>query len=175
MVKHVAREAPEVPLSSVEEREFMAMRRLSHPNIVKLKQVVSSPYAVDLLVEYCEGGDLRQAMRQGLPPQHNRPLFSQLLAGVKYMHGQGVMHRDLKPANVLLSHRCDPHTSTTPVLKIADFGLARCRGDAGLWQPPMLTTRVCTLWYRPPELLLGAREYNEQVDMWSAGCIFRVA
>lgn len=50
-------------------------------------------------------------------------------------------------------------------MKLADFGLAR-----QLYQKRNYTVRVCTLWYKPPELLLGKKNYNTKVDMWSLGC-----
>lgn len=74
------------------------------------------------------------------------------------------MHRDIKGANLLVNNE--------GVLKIADFGLANfCNsGPSGHRQP--LTSRVVTLWYRPPELLLGSTDYGASVDLWSVGCVF---
>ncbi|KAK6123179.1 hypothetical protein DH2020_043081 [Rehmannia glutinosa] len=73
----------------------------------------------------------------------------------------GVMHRDIKGANLLVDNE--------GVLKVADFGLANfC--SFGQRQP--LTSRVVTLWYRPPELLLGSTDYGASVDLWSVGCLF---
>ena len=84
----------------------------------------------------------------------------QLLEGLAHCHARGVMHRDIKCANLLVSNGGE--------LKVADFGLAN------LFAPSAapLTTRVVTLWYRPPELLLGATAYEPSVDLWSAGCVF---
>lgn len=87
-------------------------------------------------------------------------LLSQLTSGVAYLHDHWILHRDLKTSNLLLNNRGR--------LKIADFGMARYVGDP----PPKLTQLVVTLWYRSPELLLGARTYGRSVDMWSVGCIF---
>ena len=86
--------------------------------------------------------------------------MQQLLRGLDHCHKHGVLHRDIKGSNVLV----DRHGN----LKIADFGLAN------FFQPSQkqpLTSRVVTLWYRPPELLLGATDYGVAVDLWSSGCI----
>lgn len=87
-------------------------------------------------------------------------LLLQLTSGIAYLHDNWILHRDLKTSNLLLNNRGQ--------LKIADFGMARYVGDP----PPKLTQLVVTLWYRSPELLLGAKTYGAAVDMWSVGCIF---
>lgn len=89
-----------------------------------------------------------------------KTLLLQLTSGVAYLHANWILHRDLKTSNLLLNNR--------GVLKIADFGMARYTGDPA----PQLTQLVVTLWYRAPELLLGAERYASAVDMWSVGCIF---
>jgi len=90
---------------------------------------------------------------------HLKSWSQQLLSGVHYMHKNKVIHRDLKASNILVNRRGE--------LKIADWGLARS------WNNEMkrLTNKVITLWYRPPELLLGCFEYTPKIDMWSVGCI----
>ncbi len=86
----------------------------------------------------------------------------QILKGLIYLHNQNVIHRDIKGANILIS--------SDGTAKLADFGLARIYypGD----KKAVYTNRVVTLWYRAPELLLGARNYSDTVDTWSLGCVF---
>lgn len=87
--------------------------------------------------------------------------MKQLFAGLEHCHKRGVLHRDIKGSNLLVDNDGN--------LKIADFGLG-CFYDSNVVRKYM-TTRVVTLWYRPPELLLGANIYGVGVDLWSAGCI----
>ncbi|KAH8031330.1 hypothetical protein HPB51_016222 [Rhipicephalus microplus] len=84
---------------------------------------------------------------------------------VKFSLGEikKILHRDMKAANILITK--------AGVLKLADFGLARAFSLSKTGQPNRYTNRVVTLWYRPPELLLGERNYGPPVDMWGAGCI----
>ncbi|CAB4054144.1 CDK9 [Lepeophtheirus salmonis] len=90
-----------------------------------------------------------------------KKVMQQLLNGLYYIHSNKIIHRDMKAANVLISKQGK--------LKLADFGLARAISiNKG---PNRYTNRVVTLWYRPPELLLGERNYGPPVDLWGAGCI----
>lgn len=83
-----------------------------------------------------------------------------MLEGILYCHSNRVIHRDLKPQNILIDGDGN--------VKIADFGLAR-----SFTVPlPSLTHEVVTLWYRPPEILLGQKIYSPSIDIWSIGTIF---
>ncbi|GLJ31139.1 hypothetical protein SUGI_0623960 [Cryptomeria japonica] len=145
-------------------REIQVLRRLDHPNVVKLEGLVTSRMSCSLYLvfEYMEHDLAGLAACPGIKftePQV-KCYMQQLLRGLDHCHGRGVLHRDIKGSNLLIDNG--------GVLKIADFGLATFFHPD---QRQPLTSRVVTLWYRPPELLLGATEYGVAVDLWSTGCI----
>ncbi|XP_021753672.1 probable serine/threonine-protein kinase At1g54610 [Chenopodium quinoa] len=145
-------------------REILILRRLDHPNVIKLEGLIASATSSSLylIFEYMEHDLTGIASLPGLKftePQV-KCFMQQLLSGLEYCHRHGVLHRDIKGSNLLIDD-CG-------ILKIADFGLATFF-DPSKNLP--LTSRVVTLWYRPPELLLGATHYGVSVDLWSAGCI----
>uniref|UniRef100_A0A0D9X3R6 Protein kinase domain-containing protein n=1 Tax=Leersia perrieri TaxID=77586 RepID=A0A0D9X3R6_9ORYZ len=145
-------------------REIHILRRLDHPNVIKLEGLVTSRMSSSLYLvfEYMEHDLAGLAATPGIKftePQV-KCYMQQLLSGLEHCHNRGVLHRDIKGANLLLDNN--------GVLKIADFGLATFFNPN---QKQHLTSRVVTLWYRPPELLLGATNYGAAVDLWSAGCI----
>ncbi|KAL6541301.1 Protein IMPAIRED IN BABA-INDUCED STERILITY 1 [Orobanche hederae] len=145
-------------------REILILRRLDHPNIIKLEGLVTSRSSCNiyLVFEYMEHditGLLSSPEITFTEPQV-KCYMKQLLSGLEHCHSRGVMHRDIKGANLLVDNE--------GVLKLADFGLANM---CALGQRQPLTSRVVTLWYRPPELLLGSTEYGASVDLWSVGCL----
>ncbi|CAL1389184.1 unnamed protein product [Linum trigynum] len=145
-------------------REILVLRRLDHPNVLKLEGLVTSRMSCSLYLvfEYMDHDLAGLAARQGVKfsePQI-KCYMKQLLSGIEHCHRHGVLHRDIKGSNLLINNE--------GILKIADFGLAAFY-DPGSKIP--MTSRVVTLWYRPPELLLGATYYGVGVDLWSAGCI----
>ncbi|KAG8071082.1 hypothetical protein GUJ93_ZPchr0006g41717 [Zizania palustris] len=145
-------------------REIHVLRRLDHPNVVRLEGIVTSrlSHSLYLVFEYMDHDLAGLVATPGLrftEPQV-KCFMAQILAGLRHCHDQGVLHRDIKGANLLIDGN--------GVLKIADFGLATFFDAA---RPQPLTSRVVTLWYRPPELLLGATEYGVAIDLWSTGCI----
>ncbi|KAG8640012.1 hypothetical protein MANES_13G016300v8 [Manihot esculenta] len=149
------------PLTSL--REINILLSFHHPSIVDVKEVVvgSNLDSIFMVMEYMEHDlkGLMESMKQPFSQSEVKCLMLQLLEGVKYLHDNWVLHRDLKTSNLLLNNRGE--------LKICDFGLARQYGSP--LKP--YTHLVVTLWYRAPELLLGAKQYSTAIDMWSLGCI----
>lgn len=103
---------------------------------------------------------LQEDMLEPFLPSEIKTLLLQLTGAVEYLHSNWIIHRDIKTSNLLMNNRGQ--------IKVADFGMARYYGDP----PPKLTQLVVTLWYRAPELLLGAEKYGPEIDLWSVGCIF---
>jgi cyclin-dependent kinase len=159
-----------IRLESVEEgvpctaiREISLLKELDHPNVVRLVEIVHDLDKLTLVFEFCDQ-DLKQYMEDhfGIISMHKIKWFLyQLLNGIHYCHSKRVLHRDLKPQNLLIS-------KADSTLKLADFGLARAFGV------PVrnYSHEVVTLWYRPPEVLMGYQNYSTPIDMWSIGCIF---
>ncbi|KAL9669555.1 hypothetical protein QQ045_007102 [Rhodiola kirilowii] len=146
-------------------REIMILRRLSHPNIMKLEGIITSQMSssIYLVFEYMEHdlSGLISCPDVKFSDAQIKCYMQQLLNGLEHCHLHGVIHRDIKTSNILVNNE--------GVLKVADFGLANFL-SAGNKRP--LTSRVVTLWYRPPELLLGSTNYGLSVDLWSVGCVF---
>ncbi|KAJ0977219.1 hypothetical protein J5N97_012693 [Dioscorea zingiberensis] len=145
-------------------REIHILRRLDHPNLVKLEGLIASVMSCTLylILEYMDhdlAGLSANPNIKFTEPQI-KCYMQQLLRGLAHCHEHGVLHRDIKGSNLLIGD--------DGILRIADFGLATFYSPC---QNQALTSRVVTLWYRPPELLLGATEYGASVDLWSAGCI----
>jgi len=143
-------------------QEVEVLRRISHPNIVRFRDLKKSAAHFYLVLEYCAGGDLSIFLREKGHVAENtaRKFLTQIAAGLCALHEQNVLHRDLKPQNILLSDGSD-----VPVLKIADFGFARAL------QPQDMAATVCgSPLYMAPEILRH-EPYDAKADLWSVGAI----
>ena len=162
-LKKIRLQAEEEGIPSTAIREISLLKELNHINIVKLYEVLHSPKKLTLVFEYVEQ-DLKKFIdstnQKGLETKYIKCFLYQLLQGANYIHQHKVLHRDLKPQNLLISK--------DNIVKIGDFGLARGYGIP----VKNYTHEVVTLWYRPPDVLLGNKTYGTTVDMWSIGCIF---
>ncbi|CAK7337817.1 unnamed protein product [Dovyalis caffra] len=145
-------------------REITMLQKLDHPNVIKLEGLATSRMQYSLyLVFDCMQSDLTRIIsRPGerLTEPQVKCYMQQLLSGLQHCHERGILHRDIKASNLLID--------SNGMLKIADFGLA----NFFIPKPRRpLTSRVVTLWYRAPELLLGSTDYGVGIDLWSAGCL----
>ncbi|CAF1242675.1 unnamed protein product [Adineta steineri] len=151
-----------VPATAI--REISILKELRHPSIVQLRDVILTDARLYLIFEYLamdlkkyfdclgENEDMDSALIQSYTYQ--------IIDALLFCHCRRIIHRDLKPQNLLVD--------TKGIIKLADFGLARA------FSVPLriYTHEVVTLWYRAPEVLLGASRYSCPVDVWSVGCIF---
>jgi cyclin-dependent kinase 7 len=146
-------------------REVKFLQELSHPNIPALYSVFSSKNQnLNLVLEYLPLGDLEQLIRDVDGVRYGtadvKAWMGMLGRAVWFCHENSVLHRDIKPNNLLIAADGE--------VKLADFGLARSFSDPYR----VMTHQVITRWYRPPELLFGARYYSGAVDVWSMGTVF---
>lgn len=146
-------------------REIKLLQSFDHPNIVGLLEMMVEHNQIFMVFDYLDH-DLTGLLTHPvlkLTEGHRKTIFKQLMEGMNYLHGRRVIHRDIKGSNILLDHK--------GVLKVADFGLARTMKVLNNGESPDYTNRVITIWYRPPELLLGSTDYGREVDIWGVGCL----
>jgi NIMA (never in mitosis gene a)-related kinase len=143
-------------------QEVQLLRSLDHPNIVRLRDSVQEKGVLYIIMEYVDGGDLAEKIRQrsGKPFSEDEVLniFVQLVLALQHIHEKKIVHRDIKPQNVFLTR--------VGVVKLGDFGVARAlNGTLDLCQ-----TVIGTPYYLSPEVWSN-QPYNGQTDLWSLGCI----
>uniref|UniRef100_A0A1I7XNT2 non-specific serine/threonine protein kinase n=1 Tax=Heterorhabditis bacteriophora TaxID=37862 RepID=A0A1I7XNT2_HETBA len=141
-------------------REVKALKKLPHPNIIKLREVIRENDILYFVFEYMQENlyELMKDRDRYFPESVIRNIVYQILQGLAFMHKNGYFHRDMKPENIMCNG--------TELVKIADFGLAR-----EIRSKPPYTDYVSTRWYRAPEILLRSTAYNSPIDIWALGCI----
>ncbi|CAM6127990.1 unnamed protein product [Calypogeia fissa] len=161
-IKEIATEKLNPKLQESLLSEIAILKRTTHPNIIRLHDIVEAPNRIFLVLEYCTGGDLAAYIqRHGRVTEAvARHFMRQLGAGLQVLRANNLIHRDLKPQNLLLSTN-DRHA----VLKIADFGFARSL------QPQGMAETICgSPLYMAPEIL-QRQKYDAKADLWSVGAI----
>ncbi|CAG9314727.1 unnamed protein product [Blepharisma stoltei] len=151
-------------------RELAIMKELSHPNIIGLRHYFytkgdkDDEVYLNLVMDFIPD-TIYKVMKTYNKQGEQMPLIFvklytyQLLRALAHTHAVGICHRDVKPQNMLVN-------STTHELKLCDFGSAKrlIPGDQNV-------SYICSRYYRAPELIFGAVEYKESIDIWSAGCV----
>lgn len=147
------------------KREISIMRRLNHPHIVKLYEVLATKSKIYCVMEFVKGGELFAKIAKGrFSEDLSRKYFQQLISAVGYCHSRGVFHRDLKPENLLLDENGN--------LKVSDFGLSAVKDQ--IRTDGLLHTLCGTPAYVAPEILSKKGYDGAKVDLWSCGVILFV-
>lgn len=144
----------------VKLREVQSLKKLNHPNIVKLKEVIRENDELFFVFEYLDKNlyEVMKGQNKQLSEAVIKKYIFQILSGLAYMHKNNFFHRDMKPENLLIQN--------DSICKLADFGLAR-----EIRSRPPFTDYVSTRWYRAPEVLLRSVKYNSPIDIWAVGAI----
>ncbi|CAA7014141.1 unnamed protein product [Microthlaspi erraticum] len=147
------------------KREISILRRVRHPNIVQLFEVMATKSKIYFVMEYVKGGELFNKVAKGrLKEEIARKYFQQLISAVSFCHFRGVYHRDLKPENLLLDENGN--------LKVSDFGLSAVSDQ--IRQDGLFHTFCGTPAYVAPEVLARKGYDGAKVDIWSCGVILFV-
>ncbi|EIW83742.1 kinase-like protein [Coniophora puteana RWD-64-598 SS2] len=151
-------------------REIFALEKLQHENLCQLKEVFFESSRISLVYELVDGGNLQNLIdsRGCLKNQLACYITYQIANALSFVHSQGIVHRDLKPENILLTS-ADP-----PIVKVADFGLAKEIHEASSLHVSGSLQIICgTEAYLAPETIKETitERYNHLVDSWSAGVI----
>lgn len=155
--------APKDFLEKFLPREIEVMKKIKHPNLIRMFELFQISNKLYFVLEWAGHGDLLQYVRLCGPLKEEscRQFFHQLCVGVQYLHDSGVVHRDLKCENILLTKK--------QVVKIADFGFARLIGATDVSK-----TYCGSAAYAAPELLQGIPYQGPIADLWSLGVILYI-
>lgn len=140
-------------------KEFELMKKLDHPNIVAVKDIVRIPGFTYIIMELVEGPELFDAIakKEKYSERDAQLIFKQLLEALQYLHTNKVCHRDIKPSNLLIREKDN-------VLKVTDFNISKIQKGA------CMNTQTGTEPFKAPEVVAG-EGYSNKVDMWGAGCV----
>ena len=153
---------PGAKLTTMQRREVDALKKLQgHPNVIKLLNVNMTCFSVELVFELAEN-TLRDCIKNNAPIDKKQVVgyTMDLFNGLQALHQNDIIHRDIKPSNLLIARG---------VLLISDFGWARELSSA--IGDDAMERNAYSLWWRPPEVLLGSATYGFSADVWAAGCV----
>ncbi|CAD8108361.1 unnamed protein product [Paramecium sonneborni] len=141
-------------------KEIQILKKLNHPNIIKLRDVIKEKKTIGIVLDYCERNLLQyyksvKERNRTLCEQQIQSIVYQIASALNYLHTQGYLHRDLKPENIMIQDN--------GIVKLIDFGQVT-------YQNEQHTDYVSTRWYRSPEQI-KQQAYTQEIDIWSFGCI----
>ncbi|CAD8097938.1 unnamed protein product [Paramecium primaurelia] len=141
-------------------KEIQILKKLNHPNIIKLRDVIKQNKTIAIVLDYSERNLLQyyksvKEKNRTLCEQQIQSIVYQIASALNYLHSQGYLHRDLKPENIMIQDN--------GIVKLIDFGQVT-------YQNEQHTDYVSTRWYRSPEQI-KQEQYNQEVDIWALGCI----
>ena len=145
------------------EREIQILKKLRHPNIVRLYSIIETEKQILLIMEYIKGQELFQyiLLKKKLSEEEACYYFNQILSGIEYIHKMKIAHRDIKSENIIIEQN-------TKLIKIIDFGLSNTYGDK---DEEILRSSCGSPLYAPPEMLKGDIYKGSTVDTWSMGVV----
>ena len=146
------------------DREIDTMQHLEHPNIVQYLGCERKEYSISIFLEYISGGSIGSCLRKHGKFEERvvSSLTRQVLAGLSYLHGQGILHRDLKADNILLD--------ADGTCKISDFGISK-RSDDIYGNDVTNSMQGSVFWMAPEVIRSQGQGYSAKVDIWSLGCV----
>uniref|UniRef100_W5L7K1 Serine/threonine kinase 33 n=1 Tax=Astyanax mexicanus TaxID=7994 RepID=W5L7K1_ASTMX len=153
------------------EREVSILKRVNHAHIIHLEEVFETPKKMYLVMELCEGGELKRLLRKNkrFSEEETRHIISSLAEAIVYLHKKDIVHRDLKLENILVkSYQSDHDNCCFFLSQVTDFGLSVQKGGVG--SENMLQATCGTPTYMAPEVING-HQYSQQCDVWSIGVI----
>ncbi|XP_031562891.1 cyclin-dependent kinase 1-A-like [Actinia tenebrosa] len=162
-LKKIRLEVEEEGVPSTAVREISILKELKHhPNVVNLQNVLHEDSKLYLVFEFltCDLKKYLDNTQGHVDKMLVKSYLYQITNAMYFCHARRILHRDLKPQNLLIDSK--------GLIKLADFGLGRSFGIP----VRAYTHEVVTLWYRPPEVLLGSQRYSCPMDIWGVGCIF---
>nr|XP_033784796.1 serine/threonine-protein kinase 33 isoform X2 [Geotrypetes seraphini] len=153
------------------EREVHILKTVNHEHIIHLAEIFETPKRMYLVMELCEGGELKEILqrKKHLSENETRHIIGSLASAIAYLHKKDIVHRDLKLENILIKNSEEDSAESSELnIKVTDFGLAVRKGGVG--SESMLQATCGTPIYMAPEVI-NAHDYSQQCDIWSIGVI----
>ena len=146
--------------------EIDILKKMDHPNIVKIFEFYSNNEAYSIIMEYCRGGNFISEIKNFAPfdEKYAAYIMYQIFSAINYCHNMNIIHRDLKPENIMIVNK---NRYNYPNIKIGDFGMSKM-AEKHAFQNKI----VGTIYYIAPEVI--KKNYNEKCDIWSCGVIMYV-